>query len=866
MNIGSIENPSSQPQQPKVEKVQPQISLPFSSLPPPLSADTSTSSKSINFSPSKAPVDDHLLQEIDVILNKHATYIEKELENLEKHKSEQELLEGILETESWAAWSQQFCNSTKENVQNGLEFLEHVLPHKLLENLPSSSQLEGMGRILALSGAFLTALDSGTKGLALLCRSKILRRSEELLQEMQKIEASGDSSQEQLETVRQLLKEWETNLFFEKESFAEEKTEFALNTASSILLILSTPLTYIPKEVILEHVKIAAEIGLSGIMSGLELAIGGWELYKSHKESKVFHQWIQAYQSWQKRHLPRFKLTETGMQREETVSSSLVSLPLTQKAHEAALFKFFNEAKDLSEIRNYLKDFNIKLDSSWQSKEEFLSHLETNFAYRFKLVWSYLHVQRSLEALDVVIHTSQDLLEKRRAISQKKILLLKPHFHTVEAKIKEMKKQLFIQDMQNVLWEQMRSSHGSPSLIKQQLQKWGFYHPQGNKQHQKVLQALRQFESAKSPKATLEQKENLIKEFYQWMEHPTAMDEQFQAWYATQSQDTLLQFYVDHQETIENTTKNALKEMVQKKHAIESRFIQFKLNKSRIQFSIATIALVISVTLTILGLVSLPFGGAALILLGISLGSSLISLGFLGAGFYQAYREKPNATKTLSPRFQLKMTWAKLRTAIETYAHQSKEKKLLEVAKVLYKLQMLKKTNEQNEKDYQKALADYVKAKEAFTESQKKMNKWSKRLKKLEDHLAKKSWQDFARQAALQINSKPAAFDSLQAFQKAFEACDFRLLNEETKHLLEVQLGLDLEHLQAQVNKDPESIKDTLREFFVLGDTELVSFIKKAHLKKRVRSLSGHGVKNHPSSFKIIFKVRSSFEEKQHGS
>ena len=96
--------------------------------------------------------------------------------------------------------------------------------------------------------------------------------------------------------------------------------------------------------------------------------------------------------------------------------------------------------------------------------------------------------------------------------------------------------------------------------------------------------------------------------------NPAASKKQFQTWFRKQSQDDLLRFYIDHQETIENTTKNALKEMVSKKFEIETRFINFKLTRSSLAFSLATISLTVGCTLAVIGLLTSPVGGAGLIL------------------------------------------------------------------------------------------------------------------------------------------------------------------------------------------------------------------------------------------------------------
>lgn len=804
------------------------------SVEPPLLPQPSVDTTSVNttFTTRKAPIDEVLFQELERALHLQATDIERELTALERSKKNQSLIKSLVETENWGVSSHQSYDKTKETIRDGLKFLEYVLPPHLFTKLPHYSKVEEFGRLTSLSSTFLNAVDAGAQGLALICQTKILDHSRKLLSKFQDTFLNSSHAIEMTEAEKQelaslhpsgieeALLEWEARLALEEEHLAEEKRKFKMNILSNTLSILNIPLTYLPKEAILEFVHLAelAEASISFGLSGIELLTAGIELHESKEEVETFHEWAEAYKKWQDKYLPKVNISNHSTARD---TSSLLTLSA-----------IFEKAKDLSEIRYYLKEeLHVELDSSLHSKEEFQSYLIDHPAYCLQLMSAYIRAQRK-EALDVIIKTSKDLLEKREAIITKKLLLLAPHFSKFEPKIRESKKAIFVGDMQNVLWQQLQDPKCSPFKIKEKLEKWGFFHTPSAK-IQGVLQAFAQFEIASKEKAS-EALQHLQQEFYQWMNHPIAMDEQFHAWYQTQSRDSLLHFYVDHQETLEHTVKNALKQMVQKKHEIEKRFIEFKLTKAKIHFSVATIGLTVSVGLVILGILTTPLAGAGLILLIVSLGSTAVSLGLLGASYYQAYHEKPHTTQLLTLRYQAKMTWTKLRTAIQAYRHQAQEKKYLEVARILYTLQLFSNP-ELNENDtrYKQALANYKLAKRQYEESQQKMNEWHQRLKRLETDVAEKGWQDFE-QAYLRTDHKSITFDTLQAYQKALEACDLGLLSQETKTLLKVQLGIDLKALQAQIDEDPQAIKNTLQEFFVLNDSDLVSFIKKTHVKRKL--------------------------------
>lgn len=398
----------------------------------------------------------------------------------------------------------------------------------------------------------------------------------------------------------------------------------------------------------------------------------------------------------------------------------------------------------------------------------------------------------------------------------------------MQAKIYELKQSAFVRDLQQLLWEKLQNPHCSFQEIKTQFKQWGFFDTDMTSQNQSLLQAFEEFTNRKSQKATegiSPEQQNLAKALIQWMESPN-METQFNHWFDTQPKESLLRSYVDHQETIEHTTKNALKQMVQQKHAIQSHFLNFQLTQSRISFSVAIIALAVSVTLALLGLLSMPLGGTGVILMIVSFGSFLISLGLLGASYYQFNYYKPHINQVLTFSFKADMVWTKLRHFIQIYFHQAKEKKLLEVANILYKLHTSTKEHGKTNAKYQKALVDYKNAKLAFENSQKKVHQWTERLKQIEITFNKEAWKDFAQYASLQIAEIPHAFDTLRAFQQALQACDVHLLSPEMKTLLEFQLGVDLEALQTQMNKDPEVIKNTLKEFFIMEDAAFLAFIR----------------------------------------
>lgn len=300
----------------------------------------------------------------------------------------------------------------------------------------------------------------------------------------------------------------------------------------------------------------------------------------------------------------------------------------------------------------------------------------------------------------------------------------------------------------------------------------------------------------------------------------------FEAWYKTQSKDKLqlLEFYVDHQETIELTVKNSLRQMVTKKHAMEARLLNFKYLSSTANFTAATVVFGVSLALAIIGLATTPLGGAGFILLGLSVGSTIISVGLVLEGHRRAYIEKPTSTWAIwTQGIEIRMFWGRFRSNFYSYRQTAKKERLTKSAKHLYQLQQT--ATDKDDQKYLSALKAYKKAKADVENNQKKIAEWDQRLKKFKNIMTQKGWKDFSRQASLKISEDASAFDTLQAFVHAFENCDITLLSKETKKLLETELGIDLANLEEQHKKNPHWVKNTLQNFFTLNDSELVEFM-----------------------------------------
>lgn len=331
---------------------------------------------------------------------------------------------------------------------------------------------------------------------------------------------------------------------------------------------------------------------------------------------------------------------------------------------------------------------------------------------------------------------------------------------------------------------------------------------------EKVEQLLPDFQTLK-PKI-----EELIKK------HRQETDQPFSEWYSANTPEGLglIRFYVDHQETIELTVKNALREMIDKKHGVEEGVLHYNMITTGINFSFDTLTLILTVGLAIAGLATLPVGGIGFVLLGLSIGTTVVSGALILEKIRRAYCLKPATFMAcLRDGIPTSIMFAKLQLAVRNFINHSKEQKLRKIAKVLQTLHL--SSMDKNDPRYLKAYADYKQAKAHFEESQAKAKTWTKQLNTLQNTLRQKGWEDFVSQASLQMHKEPEVFDTLRSLNNALQEANFSLLSEETKILFENHLGIDLKALQIQFEKDPEAIKSALQNFFVLDDSKLLSFI-----------------------------------------
>lgn len=365
----------------------------------------------------------------------------------------------------------------------------------------------------------------------------------------------------------------------------------------------------------------------------------------------------------------------------------------------------------------------------------------------------------------------------------------------------------------------------------------------------------------------------------------------FENYMALETDDSLLGSYVDHQKTIEQTTKYALKEMVAKKNQVEEEFSKFKFTQSAATYGIAGVTAIVSISLAVIGLVTTPVAGAGLILIALSVPATLFSLGFMVAAKYYDQLYRPQTAGLTTILTDVKRIIKQIKMAITEYQQTAKEKKVMDTAEALATL--MENRGSESDIEYQLkeelAIEAHAQAIEDRNKYQAKIDKWNGKLQLYQKELEHAQWNDFASYAirererdaegkriapsvplssagdlkdfALRVAHLKTAAPSqplpsfgtlealktseldlnkgtLQAFNTAFQITDLDLISPETKALLETFLGLDMKELQKESKENSNAIKNALRKFFVIDNAAYVKFIQKqnAFLKAKIEN------------------------------
>jgi hypothetical protein len=317
------------------------------------------------------------------------------------------------------------------------------------------------------------------------------------------------------------------------------------------------------------------------------------------------------------------------------------------------------------------------------------------------------------------------------------------------------------------------------------------------------------------------------------------LDECLSVWIEKQSEEKLLEIYVDYHDVLNPTLKASLTDLIDKKHQVEGGILTFKYFNASTLFAVSTVISGVLIGLLIIGAASNPVGAAALIALGMTAASLTISGCLVTASYYYLYKSKPGSTVAslqgvylVLCSYHLMSSLHSLKERMGNYLQTAWNHKRDQIAQLISHLPSLPFATRRVSDD--KLIEMRKEAQEELQASQSRAEYWANKAIALQVALEETAWADFSKQADLKVDIQSGSHpgfidyerqDTLQIFNQLLSHCDLSLLSPENKELIEKQLGINLSIIEAEIKKDPLAVKKLLRNFFILDDSGYVSFI-----------------------------------------
>lgn len=679
-----------------------------------------------------------------------------------------------------------------------INFLKNLFPEQILQN-PYIKGRFNLGHIkIALGEALIRASDSGLKFLTIFYKGKIIEEAHGIMREIKSLYKNNQ------EMIPLEIREWETHLKKEGSLIQADYIKFGFKVVEKGTSLSHGILKFVPLTGFFERWSPSILTNLGNIGTILGFVLAGLELKETVHISNSYTAWVDKFKIWREKTglggvIKSLKKGE-GLTRPVSVRDFIKSISRSDKTYTQHEFHtLIKETNGIEQIRLVLKKIDVHLDASIHTKEQFLALMDKHPDFRNKVVDQYILYQEITHTLNHIIETSQSLVEKREALAEKKALQLSPEFEKLKPELFKLNRTRFEIAFEN-LFEDLANPKVDVKRIRTLLLDKGL-----------ALQG--------------ETKKEIHDHLMKIKDNPLEYSLMYKKWFSVQSKSDLFKPYIDFQETLEITTKNALKEIVSQKHTLEGKFNKFKLTISSTLFALVTATLIVTAVVGILALVSNPFGAAALLLIALTVAVNVFNWGSMAAGYYMSKKYRPSGIvffEALSLKY--KETYAQ----IKQYQLLSKQKKLVEMAKLISQM-----IPESRNKEYPKALKDYkqleLELKHSFTEAEK----WNQKIISIENKLADRAWGDFIKVAGLPSSKEDLQlFDTLQAFQEAFNKSNFSLFDKNTKQFFEEQLGINLDRMQVEMKKNPDALTYALKHFINLDETRFHHFIKHQELYK----------------------------------
>jgi hypothetical protein len=792
-----------------------------------------------------------------------------------------------------------YAGNGTEAVKSGLEFLESILPPEMAELGRVQDFFEITKNIAVLGAALIEVANTGAGIAVLYYKQKLLDASGSALNaaktEITRLRQANQLTEQEFENAKRGINEWSAALNAETELF---EGEFNLFIGQAIASGVGSLAEF-------------ASAGIAGVHAGSKLipgleAVGAsalavhayLEMKEKIEDDQTFSAWQAEFSAWQKQAIAQFEgrtidLTEEELEslknpnakanqeldhefRVTSISLSALSTSKTVSDAEVQAFKttHVDDERTKSMMRTSLKSYykSSLEEAAYLPSTKLLNKLielkiikskdklSAGDLKKFREIVQGLSVvpsnPASIKYLDTWYQTwfdqtkatnpdelikltiqhqgitntgvvpAEDLLAKRKNVTQEKAAALLPKFEQKREKIYEALKSYYKESLEEAL------NPDADTL--------------------KILIKLKLITEGTQELSIEEEKE--YKEVVQYLlKNAEALEGAYDDWFGqleTSNKEDLIKLYIDKHQTIEQTLKHSLREVVDHKLKIENEFIKLSLKEAKATFGVTTACAIISIGLFIVGLATLPLGGVGAILMLVAAAPIALSLGFWVAELVLSYRKKPATTLAHYKGLSFKLITNRLMKGLAVSRMNSKAEKVKTQAALIDSLTQVSTQNLQNDPrhqaDLREASTNFQKAKADYEASQISAAKWTERVDNLEKKLGSLGWQDFAKNASLQIGKarkeadspqnpfigpihptreRLEAFDSLTAFNDALKNSDFDLLSDETLYILESQLGIRKTELQSMISEGGNSLELLLQKFSVLKQDEILRFI-----------------------------------------
>lgn len=691
----------------------------------------------------------------------------------------------------------------EKQAKSSTSFLESVFPQEILTEY-LNLDLKLFQDHLSLGSTFIKATESGLSWVVRIIKRKILNESKSLIQQVK------DNCRKNHQSIPEAVQEWEKTVLEESNKLDKSYIKDTCKTAKGLTSGLKSVFKYLPDFPCSSVIKKT----LSQTSSSLDLILTAMSFAKTTNNYKVFTQARKNFRSWQEDHTNRVTIdigNQTKLIPAEPLSQALDRIVSPQINYETLLNALINQCKDMDQIKQKLSCYNIVLNFEITSKEEFIQCWNSVPAFKNQLITEYSTYQEKLEKLDHIILSSTNLLQKREAILEKKLIQLRPQFESLVPAIQKIKKLSFEKELIRLKEKFINSGDDSIANLHEQFRQIGIDPPPGMNTKDDIIKYLTNL---------LDNRQALELEY----------DILFKQWFFNQSCDSLLKSYIDHQETIERTLVPVLQQMVDQKYKLEHEFTHFERMESVIKLAFLIASLTITTILHLLAFTSIAFTGAGLIGSVFYSLSIISSFGLIIKSYKLYFDYKPSGFGFQHFLSNAKLVYNKLRASKYKYSLLFERKKRDEAVQAAYQLHF-NPTIDKNSEEYREGIARYKKIRADYEEMERKCKYWQTTVENIENELESKAWQDFAEYANPSTKAQLAIYpnlhrDTLKTLNEAFKNCNLSLWTPSSNEFLERFLGINAKKIKKKMEKNPLAMTKIIQSFFISTNSKFLSLLK----------------------------------------